>query len=165
MRERFNGFANSVEFVFRKSGTQKAAKRFSAPVVSAKTTKAFAYPSLSPKPMSAADMTHSLCRFRYQSKTSSPPVSNVYQLKWAGMAKERQVNRPTMKNKEPLLQLERHLYRKTWFYQRSTRLSGARYILSVGFTSKVLYHSAKLRGCIFARSSAGEWTSIERRSC
>lgn len=40
-------------------------------------------------------------------------------------------------------------------YQITTRLDGARYILSVFLTLNVLYHSGKLRGCMFARSIAG----------
>ena len=42
------------------------------------------------------------------------------------------------------------------FYQMQIRFSGAIYILSVSLTSKVLYHSAKLRGCMFALRTTGE---------
>ena len=45
------------------------------------------------------------------------------------------------------------------FYQITTRLDGAIYILSVFLTPKVVYHSSKLRGCIFARSTVGACTS------
>lgn len=40
-------------------------------------------------------------------------------------------------------------------YQITIRLSGARYIWSVSFTSKVVYHSVKFLGGILARRMAG----------
>jgi hypothetical protein len=53
--------------------------------------------------MPAADMPLLLLPFPLSTKASSASASKGHQLKWAGMAKERQTSRPTMKNKEPLL--------------------------------------------------------------
>ena len=44
-------------------------------------------------------------------------------------------------------------------YQITTLLEGARYIPSVFFTLKAVYHSGKFLGGILARRQQGPWTS------